>query len=220
MPIKAIIFDFDGVIKDSTAVKTEAFRILYEEFGTKVTDGVVKHHIENGGVSRYDKIRHYHQIFLGLQLKEKELQEWCDRFSELVLRKVIDSPYVQGAEKAITDLGKEHLLFIISGTPQHEMDYIVRQLALHSKFEMICGSPKKKEKWAKEIMDKYRLTNKEVVFVGDAMTDFDAAEACRLHFILRTHSENERMFEDKNCKKIPDLEGLMNAVKQINLKLK
>ena len=35
MPIKAIIFDFDGVIKNSTAVKKEAFRALYEEFGQK-----------------------------------------------------------------------------------------------------------------------------------------------------------------------------------------
>jgi HAD superfamily hydrolase (TIGR01549 family) len=220
MPIKAIIFDFDGVIKNSTAVKKEAFRALYEEFGQKVTDGVVKHHMENGGVSRYDKIRHYHQVFLGIQLKEKELQEWCDRFSELVLRKVIDSPFVIGAEKAIQELGKDHLLFIISGTPQHEMDYIVRQLALQSDFEMICGSPKKKEKWVKEILDKYRLSNKETIFVGDAMADFEAADACRLHFVLRTHSENERLFEHINCKKIPDLEGLVNAVKQINSKLK
>jgi HAD superfamily hydrolase (TIGR01549 family) len=218
MPIKAVFFDFDGVIKDSTAVKTEAFRTLYKDFGRKVSDAVVKHHIANGGISRYDKIRHYHQVFLGIALKEKELIEWCDRFSELVLRKVIDSPYVKGAEKAIKDLGKDYALFIISGTPQIEMDYIIKQLALNSHFEMICGSPKKKEKWSKEIMEKYRLTNKEVVFVGDAMTDYEAAEACKLHFVLRTHSENEKLFEPINCKKIPDLEGLVNAVKQINSK--
>lgn len=218
MSIKAIFFDFDGVIKDSTSVKTEAFRALYAGYGKKVTDGVVKHHTENGGISRFEKIRFYHQVFLGIQLKETELQEWCDRFSELVLRKVIESPYVNGAEKAIEDLSKDHLLFIISGTPQIEMEYIIRQLALNSKFEKVCGSPKRKEKWSKEIIDKYRLNNKEVLFIGDAMTDFEAAEACRLHFVLRTHSENERLFEDKKCKKIPDLEGLVNAVKQINLK--
>jgi len=220
MSVKAIFFDFDGVIIDSTAVKTEAFRSLYAEFGKKVTDGVVKHHIENGGVSRYDKIRHYHQVFLGIQLKETELQEWCNRFSDLVLRKVIESPFVQGAKHAIESLKKEYILFIISGTPQHEMDYIVKQMALDSYFKMVCGSPKKKEKWAKEIMEKFRLTHKEVVFVGDAMADYTAAESCRLHFILRTHSENERQFENIDCKKIPNLEGLVNAVKQINLKLK
>ncbi|MBU2019058.1 MAG: HAD family hydrolase, partial [Bacteroidetes bacterium] len=177
---------------------------------------VVKHHIAHGGVSRYDKIKHYHQVFLGIQISDKELELWCDRFSELVVQQVIDAPFVKGAEQAILEMGKKYSLFIISGTPQVEMDYIVIKLGLKSSFKAVCGSPKKKEKWSKELMDKYRFHPREVVFVGDAKTDFDAADFCRMHFVLRSHEENEAQFSSINCKKIKDLSELAEAIIPFN----
>ena len=53
--IKAIIFDFDGVIAESVNVKTEAFASLYEPYGKDVVNKVEQHHLANGGVSRFEK---------------------------------------------------------------------------------------------------------------------------------------------------------------------
>ena len=51
--IKAIIFDFDGVIVESLDIKTGAFKKLYEVFSEEIATKVVNHHLINGGISRY-----------------------------------------------------------------------------------------------------------------------------------------------------------------------
>ena len=57
------VFDLDGVILESVHCKTVAFRDLYQEFGTEIQNKVEEHHIRNGGVSRYEKIKFYHENF-------------------------------------------------------------------------------------------------------------------------------------------------------------
>ena len=60
MNYKAYFFDFDGVLADSVEVKTLAFAKLFEEFGAGIQEKVVAHHRNHGGMSRYDKFRHYY----------------------------------------------------------------------------------------------------------------------------------------------------------------
>ncbi|MFT4805179.1 MAG: beta-phosphoglucomutase-like phosphatase (HAD superfamily), partial [Psychroserpens sp.] len=50
---ECVFFDFDGVIVESGDIKTEAFMELYEVHG--IQEAVKKHHLENQGVSRFDK---------------------------------------------------------------------------------------------------------------------------------------------------------------------
>ena len=54
--IKAIIFDFDGVIVESINVKKEAFEKLYQKYGDEIVYKVIAHHMANGGMSRFEKI--------------------------------------------------------------------------------------------------------------------------------------------------------------------
>ena len=65
-----IFWDFDGVIKDSVGVKGEAFKTLFADYGNKVQEKIYCHHIENGGMSRHQKIPIYlaqlQTIFLNL----------------------------------------------------------------------------------------------------------------------------------------------------------
>ena len=78
------------------------------------------------------------------------------------------------------------------------------------------ADPKAFENWSREIMSKYKLKNTEVLFVGDAMADYEAAIECKMHFVLRTHEENEILFKFISCRKIPDLKKLTLVVKEIN----
>ena len=64
MKIKCIIFDFDGVIKDSVDIKTNAFAEIFSKYGTSIVDKVLDHHKMNGGISRFEKIKHYYKQFL------------------------------------------------------------------------------------------------------------------------------------------------------------
>ena len=58
--IKAIIFDFDGVLVESAEIKTEAFRQLFSSFPDKVHE-IVEYHKRNMGISRYVKFRYFYE---------------------------------------------------------------------------------------------------------------------------------------------------------------
>ena len=62
--LKGIIFDFDGVIAESVQVKTDAFVELYKQYESNIVEKVLKHHEANGGMSRFEKIKFYHESFL------------------------------------------------------------------------------------------------------------------------------------------------------------
>ena len=62
--VKGIIFDFDGVILNSVHVKTDAFAKMYEKYGETIVKRVLTHHLDNVGMSRYEKIKYYHENFL------------------------------------------------------------------------------------------------------------------------------------------------------------
>ena len=56
--IRAIIFDFDGVIVDSVDVKGLAFAEIYSKYGGGIAEKVLSHHRSNGGMSRKVKFKY------------------------------------------------------------------------------------------------------------------------------------------------------------------
>ncbi len=215
MSIKAIFYDFDGVIKESTDIKSRAFYDLYEEFGEDIANKVEEYHIANGGISRFEKIKYWHKTHLGIDITDAELEKWTNRFSELVLKRVIDSPYVTGAKEAISTLGSTYDQYIITGTPQNEIETICEELKITDLFKLIAGSPTNKINWSTELMQRFSLDNTEIVFIGDATTDYEAAKHHGFYFVLREHEENRLLFSEKNVLKINDLLSLAEVIKNI-----
>ena len=214
--IKAIFYDFDGVIKESTDIKSKAFYDLYIAFGKEIAQQVEQYHIEHGGISRYEKIKYWHKTHLNIDISEEELQVWAQKFSDLVLKKVVESPYVLGALNTIQVLNKHYEQYVVTGTPQNEIEKICKDLQITNLFKQLCGSPKNKIKWCKELIPQTGLKNTEIVFIGDATTDYEAAQHHQFHFILRVHEENETLFANKDVIKIKDLVDLEAVIKSIN----
>ena len=95
-----IFWDFDGVIKDSVSVKSDAFVQLFLPFGEEISRRVKDHHEENGGMSRYDKLPIYLE-WAGKENSKSLISEYEKLFSKLVLQRVIKSPWVLGAKEYI-----------------------------------------------------------------------------------------------------------------------
>lgn len=184
-PYDAVFFDFDGVIVDSVDIKTRAFRTLYEDHGPDVVEAVVAHHLRHGGISRRQKIRHYHSTLLGQELDREELERLVRRFSGLVEDAVVAADWVAGA-RALLDRAYGRLaLFVVSGTPEDELQRVVARRGIAHLFSEVRGSPPEKVEVVKELLGKHRLDPGRVLFVGDAITDHDAAAAHRLPFVGR-----------------------------------
>lgn len=181
--IKAIIFDFDGVIAESVSVKTEAFAELYRPYGKEIEEKVVNHHLLNGGMSRFEKFKVYHGKFLKKSISEDEISELAGKFSKLVVKKVIEAPYVKGAKEFLQKFSTKYDFFISSGTPENEIKHIAKMRGIDQYFKGIFGSPEKKEKHVKIILDKNNYKINEVIFIGDAESDREAAKINNIPFI-------------------------------------
>jgi len=180
--IKAIIFDFDGVILNSANIKTEAFRELFAGYPDKVGE-IVRYHVLNGGISRYVKFRHIYEEILKKKFSKENEVELGRRFSEIALKKVLHASFVPGAKQFLDKNKGLFSFFIASGTPEKELKKIVQKRHLQDYFKELHGSPAKKEDIIADIMERHSLTRDEVVYVGDAESDRIAAEKANVKFI-------------------------------------
>ncbi len=176
-------FDFDGVVIDSVGVKTEAFRKLFEPYGEEILIQVLEHHRLNGGISRIDKIQYSHTHFVGAPLSGADLQFWGKRYSELVVDRVIEAPWIEGAEDCLKELLGRCPIFVISGTPEDELKQVIEARNISHYFTEILGSPIKKPAHIRNLLAAYGLDPSTCVFMGDALTDYYAARETGLHFL-------------------------------------
>ena len=189
--MKAIIFDFDGVILNSVNVKTEAFKELYKQYGSAVVEKVEKYHLENGGISRFEKFKFFHKNFLNIDLNSDEIDQMAKEFSDLVFEKVCNSNFIPGAKEFLKYSYKNYLNFICTGTPQNEIIKILKRKSLSRFFRDVYGSPISKENIISKILKKYNLNKSDVLFIGDAMTDYNAAKLSGIKFIGIENNDTE-----------------------------
>jgi len=209
--IKTIIFDFDGVLVESAEIKTQAFRELFSKWSDKV-DEIVAYHIRNMGISRYIKFQHIYEHILNKLYSEDIGRNLSTQFSEIVLDKIKRAPLVNGTKEFLERNYQKYLLFIASGTPQDELEEIVSYKHLGKYFKGIFGSPKKKLSIISSIKRKYYLKHNEMVFIGDAESDLEAADDAGIYFVLRQSAGNDIA---GNRYKIMDMTQLEEIIMEI-----
>ena len=179
----AFIFDFDGVIVDSVAIKTEAFGELFQQWGPEAVGKIKEYHLANGGVSRYEKFKYYYRTFARREITAEESAQLDHRYGELVVNKVIQADLIPGVMPFLEDIkrsGKRS--FVVSATPQKEVRHIVQKREMDKFFEDVLGSPASKKENVSRLLKEKGLTGREVVYFGDAKSDYEAALSCGVDF--------------------------------------
>ena len=214
--VHAIVFDFDGVLAESVEVKTRAYALLFDDEEEEAVSQLIDYHIKNGGVSRFEKIRVFYKDILQRPLSDKRFQELVLRFSKLVVDEVVAAPWVEGAREFLSQHEKQYNFFIVSGTPEDELNEIVRRRGMGHYFDSVRGSPKDKITLLGEIMEEYNLRPEKMVFVGDAETDWNAAKKLGLPFLWRCVSNQNPRLPGYNGPRLSSLTELdMNLNKGI-----
>lgn len=211
--IKAIVFDFDGVLVESAEIKTEAFRELFSKWPDNVDD-IAAYHLGHMGITRYVKFKYIYESILHLPYSDEVGRALGEQFARLVVEKVKQAPFVNGAVDFLENHYKTHLLFVVSGTPQDELRDIVTGRKLGRYFRGVFGSPAAKPEIIRKILSDYGLQHQEVIFVGDASSDRVASKETDINFILRVTPENEDKTDGAGYE-LNDLSQLEDVLKEM-----
>lgn len=173
--LSAVVFDCDGVLIESNAVKTQAFGETVAQFGPEAMDRLMQYHREHGGISRFKKFEWFYREVVQAPLSEEMMEELCNRFTDLCIEGVLACPMVAGAKESLDFLSGKLPLFVASGTPEPELQKILEKRGLASYFKEIRGTPPEKHTLLEEIISNHHLEPSKVIMVGDAGTDLAAA---------------------------------------------
>ena len=165
-----IFWDFDGVIKESLDIKSNGFEQLFLPYGTDVAVRVRAHHEANGGVSRYEKIKLY-LGWIGESPDAARVGEFCDRFSSLVCDAVIQCQWVPGVYAYLAANHERQRFVVVTGTPQREIEHIVRALRITDWFCEVHGAPTRKDVAIQQVLKRLGCAARECLVVGDSTTD-------------------------------------------------
>ncbi|MBI4667943.1 MAG: HAD family hydrolase [Elusimicrobia bacterium] len=213
--IQAVVFDFDGVLVESVDIKTRAFACLFSSEAPAAVERILDYHLKNGGISRQEKFRTIYRDILKRPLKDRDFGCLCRRFAELVVKEVTAAPWVKGAEEFLRTQHRRYRFFIISGTPEKELKFIIRRRGIQKLFRGVFGSPRTKDFLLKEILKRYHLRPRQLVFVGDAPTDWRAAQRAGVPFIWRRVSPVELKLPGFSGFAIPTLARLAACLSKL-----
>lgn len=187
--INVIFWDFDGVILDSNKIRDYGFLKCLEEYPEEQVNQLMNYHKLNGGLSRYVKFRYFFEEIRGEQITEQEVDDWAQRFSNIVLKELVNPELlIQENLKYIKENHQSIKMHVVSGSDQNELRYVCSQLGIDHYFQSIHGSPKPKKLWVKEIMELNEYKPKECLLVGDSVNDKEAAEFAKIKFKFFSHA--------------------------------
>ncbi len=192
--IKAIVFDFDGVIVESVTIKTDAFLSVFQSQSPSILAQIKQFHLSNGGMSRFRKFETIYREFLDQPLSKEMSMELGRQFEQFVMHKIINAPFVPGMVEFIRAHEKQYDFYTASATTHLQLEQIGAKKKLTSFFKRIYGSPNPKALVISDVISAHQGESDKVVMIGDARSDFEAAQANQCPFILRLLPDRSNQF--------------------------
>jgi HAD superfamily hydrolase (TIGR01549 family) len=202
--IKNILFDFDGVILDSMPIRDFGFREIFKEFPKEQVEKLIQFHRENGGWSRFVKIRYFFEEIRGEKISDQKIIEMAEVFSEIMQRELTNKKYLISQTLEFLKESK-HNLHIVSGSEQNELRFLCQKLEISDFFISIHGSPTPKGKLVSDLIEKHNYKKDETILIGDSINDYQASAENEIEFYGYNNPELERFKYLKSYEKIREL---------------
>ena len=206
--LKVIAFDLDGTLLESNHIKDEAFDSIFSEW-PEHRDTVLKWHLSHNHIDRREKFRYFVEEVLTLTGQDKLIEGLTTRFSELTTQAIIDCSFVEGALSFLEYIQGKVATYLVSATPQKELNKILLARKLKNYFNEVYGAPINKEEVLKKIMTNEKVSPNKILYIGDSPEDQQAAEVLDIQFIGR---KSDRPLDGKSHELFSDFIQLKKYV--------
>jgi phosphoglycolate phosphatase-like HAD superfamily hydrolase len=209
-----VVFDFDGVLVDSNAVKRRAYYDIFASVpgSAAVVDSVL------GSDKEGDRFAVIRAILRGLTLEgrgeppdvDRLVAGYGERYNDICEAHAATCPEVRGASAALAKLSGRHPLYVVSATPEDPLRRIVNRRGWTGHFRDVLGRPRTKRDNLAQVMAREGIGGGQIVFVGDGRRDLDAAREAGCRFVGVRNEFND--FDPGGLTMIDDLTGLAELV--------
>jgi len=208
-PLDLILFDLDGTLIESLAVKDGAFQALYAD--ADCLNDIMAYHRSHNHVVRFEKFHHISERFFGVPLDDAEDARLRDRFSALAADGLIACPEVAGARMILDHYHGRVPMALISRSPDAELRRVLKARGLDNYFEQIYSAD-----WAKAVaiadaLKRWNVTPERTAYIGDAPEDAAVSLAAGLHFIGR---ESGRGLDGGALPVFADMHGVLGHLRK------
>lgn len=138
MILKAIIFDFDGVIADTEPVHMEAWLSVLEPLGISFDDEEYReNYLGRSDYEFLETLGHIHRHHFSTGDKSRFLSEKLSVSLNLLEGGI---PLLPGVNEFVEDASKKYLLAICSGAQRGEIEFILKKLKWLHMFNPIIAA--------------------------------------------------------------------------------
>ncbi len=212
--IRTLIFDFDGVLVDSNAIKQNAYLHIFKPLNVpaEVVEATIRSHPH---ADRFGVIR---AVLSNRHWLAKEsanlLKSLAAQYNELCEESTVKCPEIDGASEILPDLARRYVTAVNSDTPRKILVRIIRQRGWESWFRAIRGRPESKAQNLHSILADAGTAPRDSLFIGDHQTDWNAAVLVGCHFAGLENSFND--FKSRPPTLIQSLRQLPGLLAQEN----
>ena len=192
--------DFDGTLVESNNIKDRAFETIFCEW-PEHTETMMCWHLTHDSIERGEKFRYFVEEVLALPGQNDLIEKLSSRFGELTKTAICECPFVKGAEEFLEYFSNRIATYLVSATPQQDLNQIIKARALAANFKDVYGAPISKIETLKNIMLSENVSVDEILFIGDSAEDQQAAKFLGIRFIGRQSNRkldviDENIFND------------------------
>jgi len=192
-----VVLDLDGVIIQTNFIKHRAMLAMFAEYPDKCA-AIDAYILANGGVARRDKLIAILETIIGVAATTERLAHYLDRYAKSLEASLAVAQLVTGVKEFIVRRG--HAFYVSSTAPDTEVREQLARHGLNHYFIEVYGSRTPKVTALTEIS--MRHEDASVVFFGDSLGDFVAAQEAGVAFVGITNERDN--FKALNIVKLED----------------
>jgi len=182
--IKLIALDFDGTLVESNQIKDHAFDTIFNDW-PEHKEEMMHWHYSHNSIERKEKFKYFVENFLNVTERDNLIEQLSTKFEKLTRMAIIECAFVNGAEDFLKKIYGRFLVYLVSATPQLELELILKSKGLEVAFNKVYGAPINKKNILKKIIKEEKLLAHEIIYIGDSPEDQDCAKVLGINFIGR-----------------------------------